>query len=249
MNAGRQVARSTVQSVERTCEVLDALLLRGGRAGLQHLAADTDLPTATVHRLCATLTELGYLRRDGTRDYLLGPRLQRLGAYAERTTLSWAEPLLAELVAGTGETANLAAREGDGVVYLAQVPSPHSMRMFTEVGRRVEVHCTAVGKALTAELPDERVRALLERTGMRGHTGSTLTDVDDYLRELRLVRRRGYATDESEQEEGVRCVAVASGTGRSAVAFSVSGPEARFTEDRRDAAVEVIRATLRRLPD
>jgi len=239
--------RDTVQSVERACEVLDALLLRGGRAGLHELAADTGLAAATVHRLCATLTGQGYLRRDAGREYLLGPRLQRLGGAAARTTIGWAEPLLAELVDRTGETANLAAREGDGVVYLAQVPSPHSMRMFTEVGRRVEVHCTAVGKALVAPLPDAEVRALLSRTGMRRHTHATLTEPEAFLAELAVVRERGHATDESEQEEGVRCAAVAVGEGRSALAFSVSGPEARFTEDRREDAVEVIHETLRRL--
>jgi len=233
-----------VQSVDRAFALLDALSRRGGRASLRELVADTGLAAATVHRLCGTLAESGHLRRDDRRDYLLGPRLQRIGDAARSATASWAVPVLSAVVAGTGETANLAVREGDGVVYLAQVPSPHSMRMFTEVGRRVEVHCTAVGKALVADEDEARVRALLERAGMRRYTDSTIVEPEALLAELGRVRDSGYATDESEQEEGVRCVAIAVGYGDAAFAVSASGPEARFTRDRRDAAVGVLRAAV-----
>lgn len=236
--------RSRVQSVDRAFALLDALALRGGRASLGDLVTDTGLAAATVHRLCGTLAESGHLRRDARRDYLLGPRLQRIGDAARRATLDWAEPVLAAVVAGTGETANMAVREGDGVVYLAQVPSPHSMRMFTEVGRRVEVHCTAVGKALVAGLDDDEVRAMLCRAGMRRYTDATLVEPESLLAELARVRRTRYATDESEQEEGVRCVAIAVGEGDAAFAISASGPEARFTPDRRDAAVDVLRSAV-----
>lgn len=241
-SAGSQ--RGRVQSVDRAFALLDALTLREGRASLGELAADTGLAAATVHRLCATLAESGHLRRDARRDYLLGPRLQRVGDAAALATSSWADPVLAAVVAGTGETANLAVREGDGVVYLAQVPSPHSMRMFTEVGRRVDVHCTAVGKALVAGDDDDEIRAMLERAGMRQFTESTIVHPDRMLEEIATVRFAGFATDESEQEEGVRCVAIAVGVGDAAFAVSASGPEARFTRSRRDAAVEVLRSAV-----
>ena len=245
--SGPREARGRVQSVDRAFALLDALTRRGGRATLGELVSDTGLAAATVHRLCATLADSGHLRRDVRRDYLLGPRLQRVGDAAVRATDSWAEPVLRAVVEGTGETANLAVREGDGVVYLAQVPSPHSMRMFTEVGRRVEVHCTAVGKALVADLDDDEIRGLLERSGMRRYTGSTHVEPETLLDEIGRVRATGFATDESEQEEGVRGVAIAVGSGGAAFAISASGPEARFTEDRRDAEVEVLRAAVAHL--
>lgn len=240
----RGPGRSRVQSVDRAFSLIDALSRRGGRASLGELVVDTGLAAATVHRLCGTLAESGHLRRDAGRGYLLGPRLQRIGDAAQRATASWAEPVLRAVVEGTGETANLAVREGDGVAYLAQVPSPHSMRMFTEVGRRVEVHCTAVGKALVAGDDDADIRAMLERAGMRRYTDSTLVEVGALIEQIHEVRRRGFATDESEQEEGVRCVAIAVGTGDAAFAISASGPEARFTRDRRDAAVGVLKAAV-----
>lgn len=134
-------------------------------------------------------------------------------------------PALTALVEATGETANMAVLDGDRAVYLAQVPSKHSMRMFTEVGRRVHVHCTAVGKALAASLPESDVRALLARAGTPAQTPNTLTDVDQ------LVAHLGFATDEAEQELGVRCVAVPVPDAPAPVALSVSGPSARFTPE------------------
>lgn len=85
---------------------------------------------------------LGYLRRLPSRRYTLGPSLVRLGDSAARLLGRWAAPVLAELVDATGETANLAVLDGDQAAYVAQVPSPHSVRMFTEIGRRVPLHCT-----------------------------------------------------------------------------------------------------------
>ena len=83
------------------------------------------------------------------------------------------------------------------------------MRMFTEVGRRVQPHCTAVGKAMLAELPDDEATAVLGRIRLARHTPATVTDVAAVVDGLAEVRRRGYAMDEGEQEVGVRCVAVA----------------------------------------
>ena len=113
-----------------------------------------------------------------------------------------------KLVADVGESANLAMLDGDQAIYVAQVPSKHQMRMFTEVGRRVPLHCTAVGKAMLAQLGNEEVREIVERAGMPEKTQFTITDPAELIAQLELVRVRGYGTDEGEQEVGVRCVAV-----------------------------------------
>lgn len=229
-----------VQSVERSFALLELLADAGGRATLGELAARSGLPAPTIHRLVRSLVDGGYLRQEPSRAYALGPRLVRLGDGAGRLLGSWVQPALAELVEATGETANMAVLDGDRVVYLAQVPSKHSMRMFTEVGRRVHVHCTAVGKALVAQLCDAEVRALVGRAGMPAQTPNTMTDPDALMSHLRQVREQGYATDEAEQELGVRCVAVPVLAGPAWVALSVSGPDARFTPEVRDRVVPVM---------
>ena len=229
-----------VQSVDRAFAVLDALVARDGRATLHDLAVDTGLASATVHRLCATLAESGHVRRGVAREYLLGPRLQRLGDVAARTTEAWAQPVLAELVAGTGETANLAIREGDHVVYLAQVPSPHSMRMFTEVGRRAHTHNTGVGKAILATLPNEQVESIVTSAGMPTPTPKSLSTYADLVGDLDDIRQRSYSIDEEEQELGVRCFAVAIPDAPTEMAISVSGPTSRVDEDFAKRAVPLL---------
>ena len=180
----------------------------GGSVALSQLATMSGLPLPTIHRLVRSLVNQGYVRQEQSRRYALGPGLIRLGEAANRMLGSWAVPYLSELVDRIGETSNMAMLEGDTVVYVAQVPSLHSMRMFTEVGRRVMPHCTGVGKALLSMLPDDEVRALVARTGMPARTERTVTDPEALVAEVAASRERGYAVDDQEQEAGVRCVAV-----------------------------------------
>ena len=197
-----------VQSLERAFDLLERMADAGGEVGLSELSASSGLPLPTIHRLMRTLVVCGYVRQQPNRRYALGPRLIRLGESASRLLGTWARPYLQRLVEETGETANMALLDGDEIVYVAQVPSKHSMRMFTEVGRRVLPHSTGVGKALLAHTPADEVRALLARTGMPAATEKTITTPDGFLDALEQVRRAGYAVDDNEQEIGVRCLAV-----------------------------------------
>lgn len=218
-----------VQSLDRAFALLEHMAAAGGDVALSELAARSGLPLPTIHRIVRTLVSSGYVRQLPSRRYALGPRLIGLGESASRMLGAWARPHLTELVEQVGETANMATLDGDEVVYVAQVPSRHSMRMFTEVGRRVSVHATGVGKALLAQLPPNRVAELLDRTGMPAETQHTITDPDTLAEELARIRTQGYAVDDGEQEVGVRCVAVPVPDGPSMTAVSVSGPEARVS--------------------
>jgi IclR family acetate operon transcriptional repressor len=200
-----------------------------------------------VHRLLQSLMHNGYVRQEASRRYTLGPRLIRLGESAGRALGSWAQPHLAGLVAEFGETANMAVLEGDAVVYVAQVPSAHSMRMFTEVGRRVPAHCTGVGKALLSELADSEVLDLLRRTGMPANTSRTLTDPAALLVELATIRAQGWAAVDAEQEVGVRCVAAPVKGAPARTAISVSGPSGRITAGRVAHIAPVLQRVAERL--
>jgi len=197
-----------VQSVARAFELLEVIADSGGVTNLSDLARSAGLPLGTIHRLLRTLVDLGYLRQQPSREYALGPRLIRLGETSSQLVGPWARPYLASLVDELGETANLATLDGDQIVYVAQVPSRHSMRMFTEVGKRVPPHCTAVGKAMLSSLPEGQVDAILRTSGMQRYTDNTITDPVFLANQLEIVRDNGYATDEGEKETGVRCVAV-----------------------------------------
>lgn len=155
-DSARPAASGGVQSLERAFDLLERMADAGGEVGLSELSASSGLPLPTIHRLMRTLVACGYVRQQPNRRYALGPRLIRLGESASRLLGTWARPYLARLVEETGETANMALLDGDEIVYVAQVPSKHSMRMFTEVGRRVLPHSTGVGKALLAGFPRRR---------------------------------------------------------------------------------------------
>lgn len=218
-----------VQSLDRAFELLELMAAAGGEVGLSQLAGASGLPVPTIHRIVRTLVASGYVLQLPSRRYALGPRLIELGKSAAGTVETWAGPHLLELAEASGESANLAMMDADKVVYVAQAPSSrHTVRMFTEVGRRVYAHCTGVGKALLAELPEEEVRRIVGTAGMPARTERTLSDVDSLLAELAAVREQGYAVDDGEQEVGVRCVAVAVG-GSLLAAVSVSGPASRVT--------------------
>lgn len=231
-----------VQSVERVFDLLDLMADAGGALTLSELASQTELPLPTIHRLLRTLVGKGYVRQLANRRYALGPRLIRLGEGASKQLGAIANPQLAGLVSRLSETANMAVLEGDMVLYVAQVPSPHAMRMFTEVGRRAHTHDTGVGKAILAELDDQVVRDIVHRAGMPRATEKSIGTPDELVAELERIRARGYAIDDNEQEIGVRCFSVAVPNAPTPTAISVSGPVSRVDAAFGERAVPLLKA-------
>jgi IclR family acetate operon transcriptional repressor len=236
--------RSTgVQSVERAVGLLEHIAAAGGEVSLSELSAATGLPMPTIHRLIRTLVGLGYARQLPNRNYALGPKLIHLGEVANRQVGALARPALLRLVEQLGETANLAMLDDDRATYAAQVPSPHAMRMYTEVGTRVPLHFSGAGKIFLAAMPDDEAVALVSRVGFAAPTNKTITTQKGLREELARIREQGYAMDDQEQELGVRCIAVPvpSGTG-SPMAVSISGPVSRVSDELVTTAVPALRA-------
>lgn len=219
-----------VQSVARAFSLLEVLAQASEALTLAEAAERAALAQPTAHRLLRTLLDLGYVRQLESRRYALGPGLIGLGERATPRLAERARSVLVRLEDVAQETANLAILDGDLVTYIAQVPSRHHMRMFTEVGRRVLPHASGVGKAMLATLSEGRMRALVERTGMPEYTATTRTDGDALAADLRETRRRGFAIDDGEQEVGVRCIAVAIPGAVPPAAVSISGPSVRITD-------------------
>lgn len=239
--------RGHIQSLDRAFRLLEAMADAGGIAGVSELSQFTDVPTPTIHRVLRTLVSLGYVRQEPSREYALGPRLVALGDAASRLLETWANPHMRRLAELLGESANLALMDGTEVVYVAQAPGRHSMRMFTEVGHRAGLHCTAVGKAILASYAPDDARAIVDRLTLYAHTSTTITSPDDLMSELDRVRERGYATDEGEREVGVFCVAVPLPGAPTRGAVSISGPVTRMTDDVIQSAVPMLQSTARDL--
>lgn len=243
----RDSGQGTVQSVARAFALLEAIADEGSPRPLAELAAATGLAQPTAHRLLKTLQTLGYARQTGSRDYDLGAGLIALGTRAAPPLAARAQPILRELEELSQETANLVVLDGPMAVYVAQQPSRHQMRMFTEVGRRVLPHSAGAGKAMLATLSEARVREIIAETGLPRFTDTTLTSSTALLSELRETRRRGFALDDGEHEVGVRCIAVAVPGSTPPAALSVSGPAARITDDMARRIVEALREAASRL--
>lgn len=219
----------SVQSLERTFAVLRLIGESDGYISLSELSHQSGLPQPTIHRAMKTLVKLGMVRQDQSRRYALGAGLIQLGEQASSVLGSWARPYLKKVADLTGETSNMAIFDNDLVTYVAQSPGHQQMRMFTEVGRRVPPHRTAVGKAMMAHMSDSRIDDIIERVGLPTMTEFTITTREALNAELTKILKTGYAVDNQEQELGVICVAVVVPQTPIPTAISISGPSTRMT--------------------
>lgn len=222
-----------VQSLERAFDLLEALG-DGGELGVTELANRTGLVPSTAHRLLHTLAKRGYVSQSTESGrYLLGYKAVEVASGLERRLERLrvvARPHLEGVQRETGETVNLVVLDADRVVYVDQVEGSRQVRMFTTVGTSVPAHTTGSGKAILANGPSEAVQALCAgREPLPKLTEHTLTSLRALEEDFERIRRRGYAVDNEEHEEGAGCVAVAvfDHTGRPTAAISVSGPSAR----------------------
>ncbi|MDO5672305.1 MAG: IclR family transcriptional regulator [Actinomycetaceae bacterium] len=220
--------KQSVQSITRAFAILEAIADAQRDLGVTEIAERCALPLATVHRILHTLIAGGYALRTAKRTYTLGPRLIPLSRYAGGVLGIALRPMLTELVSKVDESASVAILDQDFARYISHVPSEHQMRVFAQIGNQVSLHSTGVGKAMLSTFTDDDVRAILHRSGMRKLTPATITDPDELIAELALIRERGYAFDEGEHSVGVRCVAVPI-KGPYQLAVSVSAPESRMS--------------------
>lgn len=236
-------APAPVKSAVRTVLLLEHFAARPGLHSLADIQNDLSLPKSSLYMLLRTLVNLGWVETDatGTR-YGIGVRALLVGSsYIDGDeVVAAARPTLDRLSDDTTETIHLARLDGTSVVYLATRTSQHYLRPFTRVGRRLPVHSTALGKALLASHTDEEVRRLLPRR-LEAVTQHTITDREQLVEELALVREQGYAVDREENTLGLCCFGVAvpyRTPARDAVSCSV--PVARLTAGHE----QVIKAAL-----
>ncbi len=225
-----------VQSIDRAFEILERLC--GSRDGLSihALSEATGLHKSTVHRLLAALAARGYVRKDEESGrYRMTTRICELSEQVVESldVLKAAHGPMEALSQTTGETVHLVVREGDEIVYVHKVePDVSTMRMFSRIGMRRPMSCTAMGKAILAELSDEEVDRIWNASDIQAYTEHTITSLDRLKSALELIRRRGSAFDNQENELGVRCIAatIHDYTGGICGALSISAPMLRMSD-------------------
>jgi DNA-binding IclR family transcriptional regulator len=237
----------SVRVIDRAIGILDELSTGPMEMGDVELAEKLGLHKSTVHRLLAVLNRSGFVeRRPGSAKYRLGWRLFELGMVAASRfeIVERAKPFVSQLVGSTGETAHLGVLRQGRVVSLLAVESRQTTRMPATVGRQIPLHCTSQGKAILACLPPDQVEEHLKGYVFTAYSGKTIDNKRRFLAELALVAERGYAVDNEELEEGLRCIGapVHDRTGTVVAAISIAGPSFRVTGARLPAlSREVVR--------
>jgi IclR family acetate operon transcriptional repressor len=216
-----------MDATEKTLSVLDALDVSraGGASRLGDIAARAELPKSTTHRILRRLIDRGYARAEGDGVYVLGPRVLTMAGdmLHELDAAVVARPILRALHAEVGLTIHFAMLVDDEAVYLEKLADPGLPYQFaSRVGGRMPLHCTSIGKALLAAMPVNEAREVLSRRELVRRTPATLVSLDALDEELELVRARGFAIDDEENERNIRCVGSAVRDHRGAPTHAIS---------------------------
>jgi DNA-binding IclR family transcriptional regulator len=198
-------------AVDRALTILEQLAQ--SRRGLRpsEVALRLGFPKSSTHSLLVALERRGYVQRnDKTGRYLFGSKILTLAnaAVCGMNLREIARPPLAGLMRGTGLASKMAILDRDQAVLIDQVHPSHALAPMTWLGKRLDLHCTALGKALAAfQLRQQWNRLVTEHTFAR-HNGNTICSPAKFIKELALTRERGYALDNEEFDLGMRCLAV-----------------------------------------
>lgn len=224
-----------VQAVDRALAILEALAQAGSPLMLTSISAEVGLNISTVHRLLNALLNHGLVEQDYQGRYRLGIKAFEIGnrALYSLDIRSIARPVLHQLVDDFNETANLAILDKYEVVYLDQVESTNIVKMLARPGTRAPAYCTGSGKVLLAYLEKDKLNKYLEEVSLLPYTSATITEPLQLRRELEKIRQQGFAFDQGEREEGVRCIAAPIFNHLKTViaTISLSGPANRLTPE------------------
>jgi len=228
-----------VQTIERVSLILDQVGQNSQGMSIRDLSSGLNLPKGTIHRILSSLSYFGYIRQDpATKLYFLGLKLMDLNAQlsSQLDFRKVAEPILRDLAEKTKQTAHLVILDRDEVVYVDKIETLQptgGLKMASRIGSRNPAHSSAVGKVLLSYFTDEGLTDFLQKRGLPRRTQNTITRRDDFRDHLKIVRSQGYATDDEENEQGIRCVGapIFDDKGRPVAAISVSGSVFQMTKE------------------
>jgi DNA-binding IclR family transcriptional regulator len=229
------IKTQTVPALDRALSILE--LLAKSRAGLTlpELVEQSGFPRSSVHYLLVTLERRGYVQRnERTSRYLFGTNLVQLAnsAWSGLSLRQQAAPFLGNLVRRAQMTAHMAILKDNEAVIVAKHSPLDGSRMATWVGKRMDVHCTGLGKALIAYLSEPELECLLREHGLPRHNENTISSPKKLREELARVVQNGFSLDDEEDEVGLRCIGapVFDVGGRAIAAVSLSATSSQFND-------------------
>ena len=231
----REKSNYIIRSVSHALDVIEQFYGDADELGVTELSKRLKLHKNNIFRLLATLESRGYIEQNkATENYRLGVRSLQLGqAYVGRMgLLRQARPIMEALVKQCRESAYVAVVRRGGMVPLDSVDTDQPIRLASQIGETLPLHCTAAGKAQLAFESEDELKSRLPE--LKKYTSSTVTDRSTLLQQLRTIAEKGYAVDSGEYVEDVRSIAVPikDYTGRVVGALAVSGPAYRLPNER-----------------
>ena len=246
----KAAADNVVNAAARAFAVLERLS-RQRTIGLEALSRDVKLAKPTVYRFLLTLQELGYARRADGDQWGMTLKLFNVGSRAlDHLDLhAAARPVAEELCEELGETVHMGVLEGDSAVYVMKLESRHTIRMFSRVGRRIPLYCTAIGKVLLAFAKEDERDSALKGVRQLAFTKKTLATRAALYAELERIREQGFALGDEEHEDGIHCIGapVFDHTGAVVATISVSWPGFRYAREEEGAKVDLVKAAAAKI--
>ena len=228
--------KKIIQSIDRALQVLELFSLEKPEWGITEISKALNIYKSNVHNILTTLSEKSFVKKDAkTNKYKLGIKFFELGSVVIKNMdlRKIAHPYMEKLLKEFNETVHLGILVEGEILSIEQEESGQSLSPRIFIGKRAPLHCTGVGKAIMAYLPKDKFSFIIKEIGLIRYTENTITNKEELEKELEKIREQGYAVDNMEHEEGVRCVAgpIREYTGKVSASMSVSGPAFRINEN------------------
>lgn len=244
------MAKATLQTVDRALQLLEILAEHPTGMQPKEIEEVLELNKVTVHRLLATLENRGFIERMGN-AYVIGLKLVELSSMklSNVELKTEAAPYLRELVTRLGLPVQMAILEGTEAIFIDKIESRNSFRMYSQIGKRIPLYASGVGKVLLLQTSDEEIRQKLETVEFTAFTPKTLTNVEAVIEAVKVARKKGYAIDDEEHEEGIFCVAAPIYDYRDKIiaAISVGDINKQFVKGTNAKQIELIKETAKKI--
>lgn len=242
------------QSVYKTIKILECFSHEHPELSITEISRMTGLYKSNVHNILSTLAQMGYImQNEVTSMYYLGFKFTKLAGVVESANPLWKiVPKYIQLISNeAGELAHFAVGAETKIMFVYSA-YPDGLATYDSkrmLGSTVDMHCTALGKAILSHSGEQAIYNYLEHGSFERVTDHTITDKKTFAQELEKTRRQGYAVDDMEREYGVRCVAapVFLPSGEVAGAISISGPSLRMTDEKIEQYAVLLKNQLRKI--
>lgn len=240
-----------VRVVERVFDILEQLSASTVSMGLSDIAKATGMSKSTVHRLISSMCARQYVEKNQDNTYSIGYKLMETVSLHINSLelLTEAKPFLNDIMRDLGLTAHLGILDGCEVIYLEKMDVYPNTRIYTQVGYRSPAYCSSIGKCLLSCLSKEELEDALYLCKFQKYTKNTITDIQEFKRYLKVVRRQGWAMDNEEYQLGHRCVSapVFDYRGSPIAAISASGSITQFPKERLETVIHEVKEAARKL--